>query len=112
MASRAFRRLTQNRHSLIQRTHKLGSLLLILQSLSWGSSGSEPLWPGSKYNEADRLHAMLKALDYIRKSADDPLNFDAYASDFVYCFYSIAKTARDPELRAAAARLAPRYARK
>jgi hypothetical protein len=38
--------------------------------------------------------------------------FAAQASDYVYCFYSIAKTARDPELRAAAARLAPKYARK
>jgi hypothetical protein len=74
--------------------------------------GSAPLWPGSKYTEADRTKAMLRALDFIDRSASVPGNFQAQASDYVYCFYSIAATARDPELRAAAARLAPVYAHK
>jgi len=55
---------------------------------------------------------MLKALDYIDRSARVPENFAAQASDYTYCFYSIAATARDPELRAAAARLAPTYAKR
>jgi len=53
---------------------------------------------------------MLKALDYIDRSAR--ANFASQASDYTYCFYSIAATARDPELRAAAARLAPVYAKR
>ena len=72
--------------------------------------GLVPLWPGSKYTEADRARAMLRALDYIDQSARVPRNFAAQASDYTYCFYSIATTARNPELRAAAARLAPVYA--
>ncbi len=55
---------------------------------------------------------MLRALDYIDRSARVPKNFAAQASDYTYCFYSIAATARDPELRAAAARLAPIYAKR
>src|SRR5437763_1126339 len=77
-----------------------------------GSHSSPPLWPGSKYTEADRSKAMLRALDYIDRSASDPANFAAQGSDYLYCFYSIAATASEPELRAAAARIAPGYARK
>src|ERR1700691_1159495 len=77
-----------------------------------GTPGLVPLWPGSKYTEADRTRAMLRALDYIDRSARAPKNFGAQASDYTYCFYSIAATARDPELRAAATRLAPVYAKR
>ena len=77
-----------------------------------GSHASAPLWPGSKYTEADRTRSMLRALDYIDRSARVPANFEAQASDYLYCFYSIATTARNPELRAAAARLAPVYAKR
>jgi hypothetical protein len=70
------------------------------------------LWPGSKYTEADRLKSMLRALDYIDRSASNPANFAAQGSDYLYCFYSISATASEPELRAAAARIAPNYARK
>ena len=70
------------------------------------SARNPPLWPGSKYTEADRSSAMRRALAYIERSADKPANFADYGTDFLYCFYSIAASARDPELSAAAARLA------
>lgn len=74
--------------------------------------GSEPLWHGSKYTKADRTKAMLRALDYIDRSARKAGNFNDWASDYTYCFYSLAATAKDPELRAAASRLSPFYAHK
>ena len=46
--------------------------------------------------------AMMRALDYIQRSAGDPANFAGHASDYLYCFYSIAATAHDPALQAAA----------
>ena len=55
---------------------------------------------------------MLRALDYIARSAKVPANFAAQPSDYLYCFYSIATTASEPELRAAAAPLAKEYAKK
>ena len=56
--------------------------------------------------------AMLRALEYIDRSARVPKNFATQASDYTYCFYSIAATARDPELRTAAARLVSIYAKR
>jgi hypothetical protein len=53
---------------------------------------------------------MLRALAYIERSAD--AHFHSQASDYLYCFYSIAVTARNPELKAEAARVAPIYAKK
>jgi hypothetical protein len=55
---------------------------------------------------------MLRALDYIERSARAPKQFSRWGSDYLYCFYSLAVTARDPELRAAAARLASEFAKR
>ena len=58
---------------------------------------------------------MMKALAWIQRSAEVPANFSEHASDYLYCFYSIAATARDPELQTAARRagvkLAAQWAR-
>jgi hypothetical protein len=70
------------------------------------------LWPGSKYTEADRTRAILRAFHFIEQSAEVPENYRTQDSDFLYCFYSIAATAREPELRDAATRAARKYARK
>ena len=82
---------------------------LVLASCN-SHAASQPLWPGSKYTEADRSNAMLHALAYIERSA--AAHFHSQASDYLYCFYSIAATARNPELKAEAARIAPVYAKK
>src|SRR4029077_19797061 len=62
--------------------------------------------PGSKYTEADRTRALLRALEFLHRSSSSPNNFDAWASDYLFCFYEISSTARNPELRAEATRLA------
>src|SRR6266849_2251825 len=76
--------------------------LLAVALVGCGTPVSPKLWPGSKYTEADRSKAMLRALAYIDRSARVPENFTAQASDYLYCFYSIAVTASEPELSAAA----------
>ena len=70
----------------------------------------QPLWPGSKYTERQRHRAMMRALAYIDRSAGVPANFSEFGSDYLYCFYSIAATARDPELQEAARRAGIRSA--
>src|SRR5580698_8690678 len=91
-------------------TSRLKLLLLATIVLYGCGTPSAQLWPGSKYTEADRTRAMLRALAYVDRSAT--AHFESQASDYLYCFYSIAATARDPELRAAASRLAPGYAKR
>lgn len=55
---------------------------------------------------------MLRALAYIDQSASKPANFAVYGTDYLYCFYSIAASARDPELIAAAERIGRRVAKR
>jgi hypothetical protein len=78
--------------------------LLLIVSLAGCGLRDRPLWAGSKYTERQRHDAILRALAFIQRSADNPANFAAYSSDYVYCFYSIAATARDPVLASAARR--------
>ncbi len=85
-------------------------VVLAITAVTGCGSRSAPLWPGSKYTEADRSIAILRALAYIDRSADKPENFADYGTDFLYCFYSIAASARDPELSAAAYRIGDRAA--
>lgn len=66
---------------------------------------SAPLWPGSPYTEQDRSQAILRALGYIEESATNRANFAEYGTDYLYCFHSIAVSARDSRLRAAAERM-------
>jgi hypothetical protein len=95
---------------------KIRNVAIVVMSLvsltGCSGPGSPPLWPGSKYTEADRLNAMLRALRFIERSASDPTNFNAQASDYMYCFYSISVTSREPELRAAARPMAVAFAKR
>ena len=107
------RRNRRWRHERPEGRHtRLSAVLVAILLTGCAAPSSPPLWPGSKYTEADRIKAMLRALDYIDRSARTPANFDGQASEYLYCFYSIAATAKEPELREAAGRLAPGYAKK
>jgi hypothetical protein len=76
------------------------------------SPAAVPLWPGSKYTERDRVKAVMRAIEFINRSASDPKNFADQGSDYLYCFYSLANTARDPALQAAAERMGREYAKR
>ncbi len=69
------------------------------------AAGSKPLWPGAKYNTADRDQATRRGLAFIYQIASDPKNFDDWGHDLLWCFYTIAATAKNPELREAARKI-------
>jgi hypothetical protein len=86
--------------------------LLVCLLAGCGAGDRAPLWPGSKYTEGDRQHAMMRALAYIAQSSRDPDNFAASGGDYMYCFYSLADTASDSRLRRAALVLSLESAKK
>jgi hypothetical protein len=77
-----------------------------------GTAPSDPLWPDAPITEADRSAAIARGLQFLYRTSRDPANFDAYGPDFLWCFYEISTTARDPSLRAMASAMAHERARK
>jgi hypothetical protein len=66
---------------------------------------------GIEIPEGDRSRALMRAIEYIDRSAHNPMNFRDQGSDYLYCFYSIASTAHDSTLRTAAERMGRKYAK-
>lgn len=54
----------------------------------------------------NRQAAIQRALNFLQTTASNDTAFADYGDDFMWCFYTIAHTARDPKLRVAAARMA------
>jgi hypothetical protein len=54
----------------------------------------------------DRAAAIERALDFIRHTASNPAAFAEHGDDFMFCFYTISRTAQDPKLRASATKMA------
>jgi len=86
---------------LLQRSVKAGFALLIAGAFAGllFPSSPKPLWPGSKYTEADRDRAVKRGIEVIYKIASDPEAFDDWGHDLLWCFYSISTTAKNPEVR-------------
>lgn len=53
----------------------------------------------------DRHAAIDRALNFLYKTAQDDANFSRYGADLLWCFYTIAHTARDHELSESAGRM-------
>ncbi len=75
------------------------------------AAGTRALWPGSRFNAADRARAVRRGLDFIYQTARDPSNFDFYGSDYLWCFYTISESVSDPSVRDAARRMGLERAR-
>lgn len=58
-----------------------------------------PLFAGSRHTRAERDLAVQEGLRFIYETAADERAFREYASDYLWCFYSVAATASDRELR-------------
>lgn len=52
-----------------------------------------------------RAEAVRRAVDFLYRRACDPLSFDEYGHDFLFCFHTIAASSRDAGLRAVARRM-------
>jgi hypothetical protein len=74
-------------------------------------AGGRALWPGSRFTAAERARAVRRGLDFIYRTALDPANFDAYGSDYLWCFYSVGESVSDPAVRGAARRMGVERAR-
>ena len=72
---------------------------------------ARPLWPGSRFTEKDRRRAVMRGLNFIYRTAQDPRNFEDYGHDYLWCFYSLSAAVRDPAARRAARRMGVERAR-
>ncbi|MCA1850005.1 MAG: hypothetical protein LC672_02850, partial [Acidobacteria bacterium] len=72
---------------------------------------SRPLWPGSRFTEADRARAVRRGLNFIYRTALVGRNFDEYGQDYLWCFYTLSVAVRDPWVRSAARRMGLERAR-
>jgi hypothetical protein len=69
------------------------------------------LRPGSQFTAIDRTRAVRRGLEFIYRTARDPSNFDAYGSDYLWCFYTVGASVSDASLRRAARRMGNERAR-
>src|ERR1043165_1179527 len=74
-------------------------------SLSLRGSASQPLqaavnqktgrgralWPGSRFTKEERARAVRRGLRFIYRTALDRENFEAYGSEYLWCFYTISE---------------------
>lgn len=64
-----------------------------------GAPETKPLWPGSSFTTAQRNQAVARGLDFIYRTAAPEKSFEEYASDYLWCFYTIAEATTDPGTR-------------
>src|SRR4051812_27259405 len=64
-------------------------------ALAASSRGRGP----AQFLESSRVRAIQRGLAFIYKLTRVPRNFSEYGTDFLWCFYSLGSTAKDPWLR-------------
>ena len=74
-------------------------------------NSSRPLWPGSRFTEADRERAVTRGLRFIYQTALDESNFVEYGSDYLWCFYTVSASVGDARTRREARRMGVERAR-
>ena len=72
---------------------------------------NRPLWPGSRFTEADRQRAVLRGLRFIYRTALVRKNFEDYGQDYLWCFYTLSVAVRDASVRQMARRMGLERAR-
>jgi hypothetical protein len=72
---------------------------------------ARPLWPGARFTEDERRRAVHRGLRFIYRTALDERNFEQYGSDYLWCFYTVGASVRDPAVRRAARRMGVERAR-
>jgi hypothetical protein len=60
---------------------------------------SRPLWPGSRFTEADRQRAIMRGLKFIYRTSLQRQNFADYGQDYLWCFYSLSAAVKNAEVR-------------
>ncbi len=62
-------------------------------------AAAAPLWPGSELTTEQRDRVVVRGLDFIYGTAKPKKNFDEYASDYLWCFYTLAAAAQSLRTR-------------
>src|SRR5256714_4888142 len=70
------------------------------------------LWPGSRFTEAERARAVRRGLEFIYRTALDQNNFEAYGSDYLWCFYTVGASVSDARVRRLAQQMGVERARR
>src|SRR5256714_2180788 len=63
------------------------------------SKRGRALWPGSRFTEGQRARAVRRGLKFIYRTALDKNNFEAYGSDYLWCFYTVGASVSDASVR-------------
>ncbi len=72
--------------------------IALVQAGDW--TYGAPLWPGSRYTQADRDRAIERGLNFIYHSiATNAKDFQDWGSDLLFAFYKISETSQSPQLR-------------
>jgi hypothetical protein len=69
------------------------------------------LWPGSRFTKEERARAVRRGLRFIYRTALNRENFEAYGSDYLWCFYTISEGVSDAGVRRLARRMGLERAR-
>jgi hypothetical protein len=69
------------------------------------------LWLGARFTKEDRARAVRRGLRFIYRTALDRENFEAYGSDYLWCFYTISEGVSDAGVRRLARRMGLERAR-
>lgn len=80
-------------------------------STSQRKTRSRPLWPGSRFTEAERKLALRRGLQFIYRTALQRKNFEDYGQDYLWCFYTLSAAVRDVDVRRTARRMGIERAR-
>jgi hypothetical protein len=76
-----------------------------------GKTRGRPLWPGSRFTEADRSKAIMRGLRFIYRTALQRKNFEDYGHDYIWCFYTLSAAVQDVNVRRTARRMGTERAR-
>lgn len=84
----------------IERVNRVLTFAVVLTAAGCGTGDAKaPLFAGSQYTREERDLAVYRGLRFIYETAADETAFRLYASDYLWCFFSVAATTSDRELR-------------
>jgi hypothetical protein len=73
--------------------------------VAFAAKAQQPLWPGSRFTQADRESDIQRGLDFIYEMAKSSKDFADWGHDLLWCFYTISSTAASPTVRENALRM-------
>src|SRR4051794_32721002 len=83
-----------------------------VHSLALTKKHARPLWPGSQFTDIDCSLATYRGLRFIYRTTLRRKHFVRYGADYVWCFYTISASVKDPKLRRMARRMGVELARR